>query len=83
MPLYEYQCEDCGVVFEARQKFTDPPLTACGQCGGSVQKLISRTAFSLKGGGWYEQGYHDAPAKPCETAGKSDACAACPKAVNE
>lgn len=83
MPMYEYQCEACGIVFEARQKFTDAPLTECGQCGGAVQKLISRTAFTLKGGGWYDQGYHESPPKPCESVGKSDACAACPKAANE
>ena len=83
MPLYEYRCEDCNVVFEVRQKFTDGPLTECRECGGAVQKLISQTAFALKGGGWYQQGYHDSPPKSCGDAGKSEACAACPKAVNE
>jgi putative FmdB family regulatory protein len=83
MPMYEYKCEDCGIVFEARQKFSDAPLTECRACKGSVQKLISQTAFTLKGGGWYEQGYGGAPTTPCEAAGKSEACAGCPKAVNE
>lgn len=84
MPMYEYQCDDCGIVFEIRQKFSDPLLTECKTCGGSVQKLISRTGFSLKGSGWYEQGYNSSQsAPPCKAAGKSEACAACPKAVNE
>ncbi len=57
MPLYEYSCEDCGLHFEVRQKFSDAPVTSCRQCGGEVKKLISMAAFTLKGGGWYQQGY--------------------------
>ncbi len=87
MPMYEYQCEKCGLVFEARQKFSDPPLSACEDCGGPVKKLISQTAFALKGGGWYQQGYSSSGAgKPavCE-AGKAagSGCSGCPKAANE
>jgi putative FmdB family regulatory protein len=82
MPMYEYKCSDCNVIFEARQKFSDAPLTECRECGGSVRKVISQTAFTLKGGGWYDQGY-TAPAASCATPGKSEACAGCPKAVNE
>ena len=84
MPMYEYQCQECGIRFEARQKFSDAPLTACQECGGRVEKLISLTGFSLKGGGWYQQGYGagSAPAA-CASAGKSEGCAGCPKAANE
>ena len=82
MPMYEYKCSDCGLVFEARQKFSDAPLTECRECGGNVQKIISRTAFTLKGDGWYDQGY-TAPGAACATPGKSEACAGCPKAANE
>jgi len=79
MPLYEYECESCGIVFEARQKFSDAPLEDCRECGAKVHKLISRAGFALKGGGWYEQGYTgNAPA--CASAGS--ACGACPKAAN-
>jgi len=58
MPIYEYQCTTCGKEFEVVQKFSDPPLTAC-QCGdeGSVARKLSLSAFHLKGGGWYHQGY--------------------------
>ena len=80
MPLYEYQCEACGLVFEARQKFSDTPLESCKECGGPVTKLISRSGFALKGGGWYDQGYSGAPA--CSSAGEGGGCAGCPKAAN-
>jgi len=85
MPVYEYQCESCGQVFEAMQKFSDAPLTNCKFCGGEVKKLISRAGFSLKGGGWYQQGYSGGDSKPaaCPSAGTSGGCAGCPKAANE
>ncbi len=79
MPIYEYQCDSCGVVFEARQKFSDAPLESCRECGGPVQKLISRNGFALKGGGWYDQGYSGAPG--C-SGGDGGGCGGCPKAAN-
>ncbi|MGB5606625.1 MAG: zinc ribbon domain-containing protein [Gammaproteobacteria bacterium] len=55
MPIYEYQCEACGHGFETLQKISDAPLTDCPECGKSaLKKLISPSAFRLKGGGWYE-----------------------------
>ena len=84
MPLYEYRCDDCGLVFEARQKFSDEPLDTCRHCGGRARKLISKTAFTLKGGGWYQQGYSSE--KSCSTAAgssnNSTACDSCPKVAN-
>ncbi|MBQ7249652.1 MAG: zinc ribbon domain-containing protein, partial [Deltaproteobacteria bacterium] len=49
MPIYEYECTQCHKHFEVRQKFSDAPLTTCESCGGEVKKLISATAFALKG----------------------------------
>jgi putative FmdB family regulatory protein len=57
MPVYEYECPTCEKVFEVQQKISDQPLTACSLCGGEVRKLVSRSAFHLKGGGWYADGY--------------------------
>lgn len=83
MPMYEYECSSCGLVFEARQKFSDAPLTSCRDCGGPVSKLISRTGFALKGGGWYDQGYSAGKAPACASAGSSEGCSSCPKAAND
>ncbi len=79
MPLYEYRCESCENTFELRQKFSDAPATACPKCGGKVEKLISQSGFSLKGGGWYGDGYgtNSKPATPCPSGGS---CAGCPSA---
>jgi putative FmdB family regulatory protein len=55
MPIYEYQCQKCEHEFETIRKISDPPLVTCPACGtDSLKKLISKAAFRLKGGGWYE-----------------------------
>ena len=57
MPLYEYRCLKCGKEFEFLQKFSDAPKRKCEECGGKLEKMVSRTSFHLKGGGWFDQGY--------------------------
>jgi len=83
MPMYEYKCESCSKQFELRQKFSDPPATECPECGGAVAKLISATAFALKGGGWYNESYNSG-SKPSEApacqASSGGGCAGCPSA---
>jgi len=57
MPIYEYGCKACHREFEYEQRMSDPEKTVCEACGGELERLISRTAFSLKGGGWYKDLY--------------------------
>lgn len=57
MPIYEYRCTSCGRTLEVIQKFDDKPLKKCTECSGALEKLISRSAFQLRGGGWYNEGY--------------------------
>lgn len=57
MPLHLYHCTNCAQFFEEIQKFSDPPLTTCAQCGGALEKQRGKPAFHLKGGGWYRDGY--------------------------
>ncbi len=57
MPIYEYQCEKCQEILEISQKMSEAALTECPQCTGPLRKLISRTSFQLKGGGWYQSDY--------------------------
>jgi putative FmdB family regulatory protein len=55
MPIYEYQCAACGHQFETLQKISDAPFSECPDCGkDALKKLISASAFRLKGSGWYE-----------------------------
>jgi putative FmdB family regulatory protein len=79
MPVYEYECQQCKEVTEAMQKFSDAPLTKCPHCAGKLRKMISQSAFHLKGSGWYVTDYarkgDSAPAgkkdKPAESGNQS------------
>lgn len=57
MPIYEYVCEKCGDHIEVLQKVTDKPPKRCQKCRGKLEKIVSRTAFQLKGSGWYKTDY--------------------------
>ena len=72
MPIYEYRCLDCGHQFELMQKFSDPPAETCTSCSGTVQKLISRSAFHLKGSGWYVTDYGRNGSANGKATGKND-----------
>ena len=68
MPIYEYACEKCGHEFEREQRITDAPVKTCPTCRSrKVRRLISRTAFVLKGSGWYSDLY--ASRKPADKEG--------------
>ena len=55
MPIYEYQCEKCGHVFDTLQRISEDPLVDCPECKEpALKKLVSAPAFRLKGSGWYE-----------------------------
>lgn len=70
MPIYEYFCEKCGSHMEVLQKVSDAPLKRCQKCRGKLEKLVSRTSFQLKGGGWYVTDYSSKPA--AETPSKAE-----------
>jgi len=53
MPLYEYQCDACGVRFERRQRMTEEPVKTCPECGGEVHRLIQPVGIVFKGKGFY------------------------------
>jgi putative FmdB family regulatory protein len=57
MPIYEYECENCGQIEEAWQKISDAPLHSCNQCQGKLHKIVSQSSFHLKGTGWYVTDY--------------------------
>ena len=57
MPIYEFKCTECGHVTERLLRVDARRPRKCEQCSGKLEKLISRTSFQLKGGGWYDHGY--------------------------
>ena len=68
MPIYEYQCSECGFKDEYLQKVSEAPLTVCPSCGkASFRKLVSAAGFQLKGSGWYATDFKGG-AKKAESA---------------
>ena len=63
MPIYEYECEKCGVTFEAMQTISAKPMKTCNGLGcdekdnGKVRRIVSQSGFILKGSGWYASDY--------------------------
>ena len=53
MPLYEYQCQECGLRFERRQSFSEEPVKTCPDCSGPVVRLIQPAGIIFKGSGFY------------------------------
>jgi putative FmdB family regulatory protein len=91
MPIYEYECTKCG-KFDVIQKMSDAPLEQHDACGNPVRKLMSASAFSFKGSGFYITDYggkspgHVTPGekpepKPADAGcapASGGACASCP-----
>jgi putative FmdB family regulatory protein len=53
MPLYEYECESCGIHFERKERMTEEPLKTCPECSGPVHRLIHPVGIIFKGSGFY------------------------------
>ena len=71
MPIYEYECLQCGKRTEWLQSLNGTPLATCPHCGGEVRKLISAPAFQFKGSGFYKTDYADKD-KKSGGSGKSE-----------
>lgn len=56
MPIYEFACEEDKLIVEEFQSFDDD-APKCPECGNEMERIISASAFHLKGSGWYKSGY--------------------------
>ena len=73
MPIYEYQCTECGLELENLQKLSDEPLTVCPECGRpTLQKKVSAAGFRLKGSGWYEPDFKKGKKKNLHEGSKGE-----------
>jgi putative FmdB family regulatory protein len=57
MPIYEYCCQDCKQIFEEWQEGFEEKQLTCPVCSGPATRIISHSAFILKGSGWYVTDY--------------------------
>ena len=79
MPIYEYACENCGKVTQKMMSFSQKTETIeCPECQGTAKGIMSASAFHLKGGGWYSQGYGSKSESSCAAKSDSPKCAGCP-----
>lgn len=60
MPTYQYRCTACGHDLEAVQKFSDPSLTECPNCGGELRKIFNAVGVVFKGSGFYRNDSREA-----------------------
>ena len=56
MPIYEFECKECAVTAQRLQSYS-APFPVCESCKKEMNKLISKTSFSLKGRGWAKDNY--------------------------
>ena len=76
MPIYEYSCHACRTAFEELRRIDDRSRPACPSCGGRrTRRLVSRSSFQLKGGGWYKDLY----SSPRRSGARSGESASGPK----
>src|SRR5687768_13759814 len=59
MPLYDYECRNCGHRVEVLHGINDPGPTACERCGGTMRKLFSTPAIVFKGSGFAKKDFRD------------------------
>lgn len=77
MPIYEYQCDSCGAQREMILKHGEVARPTCTACRKRMRRVISKTAFILKGSGWYVTDYpSDARKKGLEGEKPAPAAAA-------
>lgn len=84
MPIYEYQCPECANIFEEWAKASEMQEQApCPLCQTPSERIISHTAFVLKGGGWYvtDYGYRKNISEDSAAAGSAGSAAQVPAAA--
>ncbi len=74
MPIYEFECTECGDTFERLQKLSDADPTDCPKCGAPrLKRKLTAPAFRLAGSGWYETDFKKDGDKKRNLAGKDEA----------
>ena len=53
MPIYEYECDLCGLRFERKQRFDEEPVSICPECDGKARRVIHSVPIIFKGSGFY------------------------------
>ncbi|ALJ19690.1 FmdB family zinc ribbon protein [Microbacterium sp. No. 7] len=77
MPTYAYACTQCRHAFDAVQSFSDPSLTECPECGGTLRKQYGSIGVTFNGSGFYRtdsrSGGTSSPAKNGDSGASTSA----------
>lgn len=88
MPIYEYECADCGHCFEMLHGINEKPALSCADCSsGNVRRIMSAGAFHFKGSGFYATDYksksNGSSGKKAESCSSGSEAVKCPAAKPE
>jgi putative FmdB family regulatory protein len=73
MPIYTYQCDNCGVRFERQQSFSEQPLTRCPECmKKTLRKVFTPVGIVFKGSGFYSTDHRSPSGNTNRSNGKSE-----------
>jgi len=73
MPLYSYECDNCGVQFDKLQKFSDKPIKRCPECNkNTAKRVIQPAGIIFKGSGWYKTDSRSASSATVPSSTKKD-----------
>lgn len=73
MPVYTYRCQNCGVQFDESQKFVDPPLVKCPECGKkTLRKVFQPVGIVFKGSGFYSTDHRSSSGMSYAASAKAD-----------
>ena len=53
MPVYEYECEQCGGRFDLRRSLVEDSEARCPDCEGKGRRVYSPVSVILNGSGFY------------------------------
>ena len=48
MPTYEYACDPCRVIYQARHGISDPRPAQCPKCNGALRKVLSAPGLNTR-----------------------------------
>ncbi len=73
MPIYEYQCVDCGAVTDIKHGFKEVANEPCSKCGGvDLKRIFNPASIVFKGSGFYVTDSRKS-SEPAKADGKPDA----------
>jgi len=76
VPLYEYECRECGKVTDIRHGFKETTNEACPACGSALVRRFNPAGIVFKGSGFYVTDSRKSSGTASESSSKSDAPAA-------